>query len=959
MTTFVLFEEDGGFKVGTLFSEAESSVQVEMPTGKRNKIKRANVLLTFSQPARDALLPAATQVAGQLDVQFLWEVAPKDEFDFQEFAKEVFSDAPTTQEKAGLLVLLHQSPMYFYRKGRGRYRTAPEEALHAALAGAERKRLAAQAQDALQAALFAGELPQEIRDQAVSLVVKPDKQSIGYKALEAAAHALQVQPIRLLLARGALPSAYVVHRARFMQQCFPVGADAEVAEDEWSALRTAAEKLAPQTADVQAYSIDDASTTEIDDAFSCTPLPDGGWCVGIHIAAPGLGIGPDSPMGLRARERASTVYFPGDKITMLPASVVSAFSLDEGKTPVALSLYVSFNAQGERVNAVSRVERVPIAANLRLGDWEAELDQPIEHVSQDRLPWAGLKVLLQLALGLRQAREQARGKPEPTGRLDFNFDVQWNADNPQARILGDGLPKITTRRRGSPIDILVSEFMILANTTWGELLALARLPGVYRVQTMGRVRMQTQGGPHQGLGVSNYCWATSPLRRYSDLLNQWQILSVLGLRPPVFKGNEAELFSSVSQFDALYNQYADFQDTLERYWSLRWLGLEHGLGAQESWSGVGRGLREKAVALREGAFRLRRAPLVFRCSDAPELTPGVEVEVELLSCDALEVSLEARFVTVTSALPEAHDEEVTMTSRHYAVLGDPISHSKSPWIHARFAQDTSQALEYQAIRVAPEQLDGRLEELRSQGYGGVNLTVPLKEHAFALAQSKDWEISERALMAGAVNTLRFDESDNVVADNTDGLGLVRDIERLLGAPGALDDTTVLLIGAGGAGQGVIGPLREAGVRQLWLANRSLDKAQQVAHRWAQMDATSTQWLSAMPLAVLATSRAEAGVLTLGDIDIVINASSASLAGARLELHNSWFERVRLAYDMMYGPTPTPFMQQAQAGGAAQVADGLGMLVEQAAEAFALWRGCRPETASVLAQLRLQLAASTA
>jgi shikimate dehydrogenase len=300
-----------------------------------------------------------------------------------------------------------------------------------------------------------------------------------------------------------------------------------------------------------------------------------------------------------------------------------------------------------------------------------------------------------------------------------------------------------------------------------------------------------------------------------------------------------------------------------------------------------------------------------------------------------------------------------MTCRHYAVLGDPISHSKSPWIHARFAQDTSQALEYQAIRVAPEQLDGRLEELRSQGYGGVNLTVPLKEHAFALAQSKDWEISERALMAGAVNTLRFDESDNVVADNTDGLGLVRDIERLLGAPGALDDTTVLLIGAGGAGQGVIGPLREAGVRQLWLANRSLDKAQQVAHRWAQMDATSTQWLSAIPLAVLATSRAEAGVPTLGDIDIVINASSASLAGARLELHNSWFERVRLAYDMMYGPTPTPFMQQAQAGGAAQVADGLGMLVEQAAEAFALWRGCRPETASVLAQLRLQLAASTA
>lgn len=955
MTTFVLFEEDGGFKVGTLFSEAESSVQVEMPTGKRNKIKRANVLLSYARPARDALLPAATQIAGQLDAQFLWEVAPQEEFDFQDFAKDVFSATPSVEETTGLLMLLHQSPMYFYRKGRGRYRPAPREALAAALAGAERKRLAAEAQEALQSALVAGELPQEIREQAVALVVKPDKQSVAYKALEAAAHALQMQPVRLLLSRGALPSAYVVHRARFMQQCFPADTDITVADTDLSSLAAAAEKLAPQVAEVQAYSIDDASTTEIDDAFSCTALPDGGWCVGIHIAAPALAIGPESPLGLHARERASTVYFPGDKITMLPAPVVSAFSLDQGKMPAALSLYVTFNAQGERTNAVSRVERVPIAANLRLGEWEAELDQPLEQVSPDRLPWAGLKVLLHLALRLRQAREQARGKPEQTGRLDFNFDVQWNADNAQAKRLGDGVPCITTRRRGSPIDILVSEFMILANTTWGELLALARLPGVYRVQTMGRVRMQTQGGPHQGLGVSNYCWATSPLRRYSDLLNQWQILSVLGLRPPVFKGNEAELFSSVTQFDALYNQYADFQDTLERYWSLRWLGLQHGLGAQESWSAVGKGLREKAVALREGAFRLRRAPVVFRCPDAPELTPGVEVEVELLSCDALDVGLQARFVSVTSATPEAQDEEATVTSRHYAVLGDPIGHSKSPWIHSRFAQQTSQTLEYQAIRAMPEQLDAELERLRTMGYGGCNLTVPLKEHAFALAQAKDWELSERALMANAVNTLRFDESDNVVADNTDGLGLVRDVERRLGAAGTLQDKTVLLIGAGGAGQGVIGPLRQAGVRHIWLANRSLEKAQQVVQRWAQADATSAQWLSAVPLAMLSAPRAEADSDSFSAIDIVVNASSASLAGAELEIHGSWFERVRLAYDMMYGPSATPFMCKASAAGAAEVADGLGMLVEQAAEAFALWRGVRPETASVLAELRLQLA----
>ncbi len=956
MTTCVLFEEDGGFKVAHLFSEADTTVQVEMPTGKRVKIKRAAVLLTFTQPARDLLLPAATQIAEQLDAQFLWEVAPEEEFEFQGFAKEVFSDQPSVQERAGLLLALHQAPMYFYRKGKGRYRRAPEEALKSALAGAERKRLAAQAQAALHDALVAGELPDEIRANAVELVIKPDKQSIAFKALESAAHALQVQPARLLLARQALPSVYVVHRARFMQQCFPQGAGFVVSDAEVAAAVAFADKQTLPIADVAAYSIDDASTTEIDDAFSCVPRPEGGWRVGIHIAAPGLGITPESPLGQIARERASTVYFPGDKITMLPAAAIGAFSLDEGRTPPALSLYVEFNADGERVASQTRVERVPIARNLRLGDWESELDQPLSSIAEERLPWAGLKPLMQLALKLREQREIVRGKPEVSGRTDFNFYVDWNGHNPQAMREGDGVPRIVTRRRGSPVDILVSEFMILTNTTWGDRLALARLPGVYRVQTMGRVRMQTQGGPHQGLGVSNYCWATSPLRRYSDLLNQWQLLSVLGLRSPVFKGNEAELFSSVTQFDALYNQYADFQDHLERYWSLRWLGVQHGLGAIESWSAVGKRGRERAVALREGAFRLRRAPVVFRCADAPELTPGVEVEVELVACDALDARLEARFVSVTSATPEMDEEELGMLSERYAVLGDPIAHSKSPWIHGQFAALTGQTMAYEAIRVPADQLAAELDRLMGDGFGGVNLTVPLKEHAFALAQSRDWEISQRALTAGAVNTLRFDGEDNVVADNTDGLGLVRDLERLLGAPGALSDKTVLLIGAGGAAQGVLGPLRSAGVRHIRLANRNFEKAQQVADRWGEMDAGSQAWLAVMPLSVLASPPVAASDPEIA-VDIIINASSASLSGARIDLHAQWCAHTVLAYDMMYGPADTSFMQQARAAGVPRVADGLGMLVEQAAEAFALWRGVRPDTASVLAQLRLQLAAA--
>jgi exoribonuclease II len=962
---FLLFEEDGAFKVGTLFSETDATVQVETPTGKRIKIKRTALLLQFTEPPRDALLPSAQAIADSLDVQFLWECAPQEEFGVHDFAREVFSEKPLSQEVAGLLLALHQAPMYFYRKGKGRFRAAPEESLKAAKAGAERKRLAAQAQAMLHSELVQGNLPQEIRQAAISLLAAPDKQSIAFKALESAAFELRTTPARLLLDRGALPSVYSLLRARFLQQCFPAGTGFSVSAQELNQVIAAAEKHTLPQAEQPAYSIDDVTTTEIDDAFSLMPLASGGWRVGIHIAAPALGIDPAGAVGQMALNRASTVYFPGDKITMLPPALIEAFSLDEGKTQTALSLYVDFNEQGERLASQSRAERVRIEKNLRLGDWEQELDQPLELIREQRLPWPGLKTLLFLAFKLREGREAVRGKPEPRGRVDFNFYVDWNEANPNALETGDGIARIVERRRGSPIDVLVSEFMILANTTWGDRLALARLPGIYRVQTMGRVRMQTTPGPHQGLGVNNYAWSTSPLRRYSDLLNQWQMLAVLGLRSAVFKGNEAELFSTVTHFDTLYNHYAEFQDTVERYWSQRWLGLAHGLGNHEFWSASAHGVtvREKAVALREGAFRLRRTPCLVRCLDAPQLVPGVEVELELLASDSLDLRLEAKFVGVLSAAPLDEEESIEVLSQHYAVLGDPIAHSKSPFIHAAFAQQTGEKIFYEARQVPAPELAAVLEQLIEQGYGGVNLTVPLKEEAFALARSLGWELSGRAQAAGAVNTLRFDAGGLVFADNTDGQGLVADLQRLLGGVGALQGVSILILGAGGAAQGVIGPLRQAGASHIRLANRTFEKAQQVVERWLDTDASSGEWLSAIPLSVLGAATQPRGDESSGErgdslrADLIINASSASLAGATIEIHPHWLAHAKLAYDMMYAAKPTPFMDQARAAGVPLLADGLGMLVEQAAEAFFLWRAVRPETASVLNDLRLKLAAT--
>ena len=271
----------------------------------------------------------------------------------------------------------------------------------------------------------------------------------------------------------------------------------------------------------------------------------------------------------------------------------------------------------------------------------------------------------------------------------------------------------------------------------------------------------------------------------------------------------------------------------------------------------------------------------------------------------------------------------------YAVIGNPIAHSKSPQIHTAFARQTGQALQYEAL-LAP--LDGfarTVEDFRAAGGRGANVTVPFKLEAFALSTRR----TPRARAAGAVNTLTFD-GDEVLGDNTDGAGLVRDLLINLGHTVA--GRRVLLLGAGGATRGAILPLLHAGPAELRIANRSADKAEALAADFA---------------AEAGKARLEGGSFAaLADrkFDLVINATSASLAGERLPLPRGLYAEGALAYDMMYGRSHTPFMCAALADGAARVADGLGMLVEQAAESFALWRGVRPDTAPVRAALRQQI-----
>ena len=272
----------------------------------------------------------------------------------------------------------------------------------------------------------------------------------------------------------------------------------------------------------------------------------------------------------------------------------------------------------------------------------------------------------------------------------------------------------------------------------------------------------------------------------------------------------------------------------------------------------------------------------------------------------------------------------------YCVMGNPVEHSKSPWIHARFAQITGHGLRYEKRLVAPGGFADAVRAFRDEGGKGCNVTVPFKFESPAIAT----QLTPRAQLAQASNTLRFD-GDMVLGDNTDGVGLVSDIQRNAGV--AIRGRDVLVAGAGGAASGVLGPLVEAQARRIVVANRTVGRARGLVDRHAGLAAQHGVRVESCELSSIP-----------GDFDIVINATAASMSGAGVPFAASVLKPKALAVDMMYGPAAAGFVAWAQEHGAI-ARDGLGMLVEQAAEAFLVWRGVRPPSAPVLAELRATLA----
>ena len=644
---YALFEDAGKFQTGRILSEAESSAQIELESGKRLKAKSANILLKFDKPSPNVLMAEAAALSATIELDLAWEFAPSDEFSFQELAQEYFSDNATLAQQTAALISLFQAPHYFRRSGKGKFKKASADVLQQALAAIEKKKLIQQQIEAWALALGEGSCPVPIAAQLYKILFKPDKNAAEYKAVVEASRATHLAPLALLQKAGAITSAYEFHWQRFLFDNFPKGIG-------FPALEAPVIKNTLPTSTAQAYSIDDSQTTEIDDALSVQGLGTGEVVVGIHIAAPALALTPGHAIDQIARQRLSTVYMPGNKITMLPDHVVQTYTLQEGRDCPAVSLYLRVNESTlDILGSETRVEQVFIAANLRhdmLDDvvTEAWLANPATVLPAGKnipqMPHTQLAFLYRLAQHRKAQREVVRGKPENFNRPDYNFRVITLDDQTPK---GDERVEISQRHRGAPLDLMVAEAMILANSTWGQWLSDLGVPGIYRSQASllpgVKVRMGIKALPHAGIGVPCYAWSTSPLRRYTDLVNQWQIIAcaqhgnTAALAAP-FKPKDVDLFSIISAFEAAYSSYNGYQSSMERFWTLQYLQQN---AVEEVEATVFKSF--------EGEPPMARAdnlPLVLPVIGSGNLARGTRVLLRISGIDNISLDVHGQFIEV-------------------------------------------------------------------------------------------------------------------------------------------------------------------------------------------------------------------------------------------------------------------------------------------------------------------------
>lgn len=609
---YIFYEQQGKLLAAQILEQKDTHIHAKGQGSSALKIKVKDVLLkgALNEPNAQAIAVKLDEMVAQADLPFVWECAPEAVFEFGELALDYYGNSASLLEKAAMWQVLHGAPIYFSKKGKGQFTRQPAEQIEMALIGMAKKEARLKLQNEMTAQLVEGNAPAEVLQMRDAILQKKNANDVSYKAVIDAAAQLNVSVPQLLLHAGAFVNPFDLHRATFLAENYPKGIEAELPEPD-----VKGDDL-PLNDALDVFSIDDSMTTEIDDAFSVQTLPDGRYRIGVHIAAPSLSVKRDDAADTHASSRMSTMYTPGEKITMLPDAWVKSFSLDEGTIKPVVSIYATLdlNADAAISDIESRVERVKIGANLRHDIPEMQLTADDLNGERVDYPYASaLKVLWQGSHKLSAVRDAMRGRPENNNRADFSFTI----DNPdQKPLVGDEIVVISQRMRGSPIDKIVSEWMIFANVNWAQMLDGLHVPALFRTQSNIGVRTSTHSQPHLAMGVPAYMWTTSPLRRYTDWFNQMQLIVAIehGVTAPMqapFKAKEIDLLKRMSAFDERYKAYNEQQNKMEKYWCLQWLNQRMSDGFYEG----------EAIVIKDTALRLTAVPLYLPCATIPDGLP--------------------------------------------------------------------------------------------------------------------------------------------------------------------------------------------------------------------------------------------------------------------------------------------------------------------------------------------------
>lgn len=613
----LLYEANRSYKVGHIIADTEQSYWIQTPENLSIKIKKDCVDLIFSEPF-DNFLEIAQQLSDKIDIKVLWNIAGEQTSSLLELAECYFGKTPSSLEKAALLLCLRTMPMYFYKCANSYFKPATKAALTSALVSIEKKILAKQQIEAWSQALLKGDIPETIKRQWWSLLHQPDKQSIEYRALEIACKKKGCTLLQLALELGAFHSISEYLLDGFLLKYFPMKQEKiDLSIDHLL------DEL-PLTA-VDAFSIDDEGTIEIDDAFSLNQLSDGSYRIGIHIALPAIGAIDNKAIEAIVFKRCSTVYLPNQKITMLPNTLIECFSLIAGKICPTMSLYLDVDAQHKIYRSETKLEKIIVKKNFTPQKIEALLNNQLLDISEEdelfdfkkELIW-----LLQFSLSLQKKYTQR----SVNTFQKFDYSVVFR----QQKII------IRERQRGSAVDQLVSGLMVLANCTWSQLLATQHVIAMYRTQSTYRSRTTLNPMTHTKLGVPQYAWCTSPLRRAVDFINQCQLIALLRHENLPYSNAKKTLSYFARYFDKTYDAYLVFQRQMTRCYALRWI-------LQENLKTI------CGVHIGRGVFKLEHLPLHSQpIKSLDSLNIGDQIVFDILMVDEITQSIELQPLSQTS-----------------------------------------------------------------------------------------------------------------------------------------------------------------------------------------------------------------------------------------------------------------------------------------------------------------------